>query len=492
MLAIIYALRRFRIYLSGIRFKIVTDCNALTLALKKRDINPRIGRWALELLNFDYVTEHRPGSKMGHVDSLSRLPNEILVVEDNPFELSLVLSQSRDSKLKELSEELQKSNDTYFELRNGVVYRKVDSDLLFYVPQLMEFHVIHKYHDQVGHMGVEKTISAIMQTYWFPKMKQKVQDYISNCLKCIFFSPSSGRVEGYLHCIPKGNTPFVTYHVDHYGPIDKEQRVKQYLLVVIDSFTKFTKLYPTKTTSCNEVISHLMVHFSNFSRPSVIISDRGTAFTSADFQTFCKDNDIHHICVATHSPQANGQVERTNRVLGPMISKLICNNDKLYWYKILPDVEFAINNSVHKVTGETPSRLLFGVEQRGKVVDEISEHLKVNVNQVDRDLTRLRTRAADRIEKNQKYNKEYFDKRRKPAHVYMEGSYVMIRNIDTSKGASKKIIPEFKGPYKVSKILRNNRYVITDVDNHQVSNRPYEGTWEALNMRHWLCDKDKT
>lgn len=75
--------------------------------------------------------------------------------------------------------------------------------------------------------------------------------------------------------------------------------------------------------------------------------------------------------------------------------------------------------------------------------------------------------------------------------MYEEGDYVMIKNIDISIGSSKKIIPEFKGPYKVSKILRNNRYVITDVDNHQVSNRPYEGTWEALNMRPWLCDKDK-
>lgn len=62
-LAIIYALRRFRIYLQGIQFKIVTDCNALVLTLNKKDINPQISRWALKLENFDYVTEHRPGKK---------------------------------------------------------------------------------------------------------------------------------------------------------------------------------------------------------------------------------------------------------------------------------------------------------------------------------------------------------------------------------------------------------------------------------------------
>lgn len=112
MLAIIYALRRFRIYLCGIRFKIVTDCNALTLALKKKDINPRINRWVLELLQYDYVTEHRPGAKMTHVDALSRLPGEILIVEDNSFELNLALGQGRDNKLRKLREELQKSDDS--------------------------------------------------------------------------------------------------------------------------------------------------------------------------------------------------------------------------------------------------------------------------------------------------------------------------------------------------------------------------------------------
>lgn len=47
MLAIVYALRRFRIYLHGLQFKIITDCNSLALALKKNEINTRISRWVL-------------------------------------------------------------------------------------------------------------------------------------------------------------------------------------------------------------------------------------------------------------------------------------------------------------------------------------------------------------------------------------------------------------------------------------------------------------
>lgn len=49
-LAIIYALRRFRVYLEGIPFKIITDCNSLTMTLEKKQINSRIARWALWLI----------------------------------------------------------------------------------------------------------------------------------------------------------------------------------------------------------------------------------------------------------------------------------------------------------------------------------------------------------------------------------------------------------------------------------------------------------
>jgi len=66
----------------------------------------------------------------------------------------------------------------------------------------------------------------------------------------------------------------------------------------------------------------------------------------------------------------------------------------------------------------------------------------------------------------------------------------MIRNIDTTKDASHKILPQFKGPYEISRVLRNNRYVVKDVTGHQKTQRPYEGTWEATNMRPWLGASD--
>jgi len=61
----------------------------------------------------------------------------------------------------------------------------------------------------------------------------------------------------------------------------------------------------------------------------------------------------------------------------------------------------------------------------------------------------------------------------------------MIRNFDNSVGVSHKMIPRFKGPYQVERVLRNNRYIVKDIDGFQLTQTPYRGTWEAANIRPW-------
>jgi len=50
-------------------------------------------------------------------------------------------------------------------MRNSIVYQKHKDNLLFYVPAVMEINVIRKYHDEMGHLGVDKTISTILHNY---------------------------------------------------------------------------------------------------------------------------------------------------------------------------------------------------------------------------------------------------------------------------------------------------------------------------------------
>jgi hypothetical protein len=76
------------------------DCNSIKLTLKKNYINPRIARWVLFLLNYEYEIDHRTGIRMQHIDALST--NYILVVEGCTFSQSFLIKQTTDLKIKEI------------------------------------------------------------------------------------------------------------------------------------------------------------------------------------------------------------------------------------------------------------------------------------------------------------------------------------------------------------------------------------------------------
>ena len=120
--------------------------------------------------------------------------------------------------------------------------------------------------------------------------------------------------------------------------------------------------------------------------------------------------------------------------------------------------------------------MLFGVNQRGRVIKKVAEGLqRTEKNKNTRDLESIRSVASKNIEKSQIYNKIYFYKKRRDPHNYELGDFVMTKNFDTTVGASKKVGLQYKGPYQVIKKLRNDRYVLSDIENFQLSQKPYIG-----------------
>lgn len=146
-LAIVYALKRFRVYLEGIPFTIVTDCNSLTMTLGKKDINPKI--WSLEFENFDYKISHRNGLKMCHVDALSRCPI-VASIDSLDIDFQLRATQNRDLTLVKLRQLLEERDLPNYEMQDGLIFRKDNSGrLLFYVPKEMESSVIRFMHEKI-------------------------------------------------------------------------------------------------------------------------------------------------------------------------------------------------------------------------------------------------------------------------------------------------------------------------------------------------------
>lgn len=495
-LAIVNSLRRFRVYLLGLQFKVVTDCNALRTAMTKRDLIPRIGRWWLITQEFSFSVEYRPGTKMAHVDALSRNPvddpqetQEIDILQVDITNDDWVLAtQLTDDRCKHLIEVLsRKPQDAEerqihkdFEVKNHKLYAKTSDGIKWYVPKAARRVVTMYHHDNMGHFSIEKTLKNIRSNYWFPRMKKYVSRYISACLQCAYNKVPSGKKEGFLHPIPKATIPMDTVHVDHLGPFVKSTKGNAYLIMAIDAFTKFLFVKPVRSTQARPVKDFLENVFQTFGVPRRIICDRGSCFTSETFTAFTKELGIKVVLNATATPRANGQIERYNRTILTAISTTYENERK--WDSTISSVVFSINSSVNKATGKSPYELLFGYKPRG--LHEAFLSGAVSEDKRENDIQKTRCEAGKRIQALQDKQKAYFDKSRKKCQEYKVGDLVVLRRANLANdGRSTKLLPKYSGPYIVKEVLERDRYVVEDLPGSKRAQKKYRGVCSVDRMK---------
>ncbi|GBM78773.1 Retrovirus-related Pol polyprotein from transposon opus [Araneus ventricosus] len=93
--AIVEALKKFRSYLLGTKIKIVTDCDTFQRTMKKRDLTPKIARWALLLEEFEYEVIRRSSQQMRHVDALSK--NAVCMVTSSQSEITRKIATAQEA-----------------------------------------------------------------------------------------------------------------------------------------------------------------------------------------------------------------------------------------------------------------------------------------------------------------------------------------------------------------------------------------------------------
>lgn len=504
-LAVVTSLKKFRVFLLGQNFKVVTDCSALRSTFQKRDLVPRIARWWLALQEFDCSIEYRAGNKMSHVDALSRNPvnsfdNQdpepfpaVMTISDQDWLLTLQLGDSEIRRIREIlrsrldEKGLEYIKDNYV-IQDNKLFRYVNGDkdiLRWVVPKGARWQVCKLNHDDIGHVGYEKTLDRIKSRYWFSKMTRFIKKYVNSCIECAYAKKTASSREGLLHPINKVEKPFHTLHIDHLGPFVKSKRGYTHLLVAVDSFTKFVFIKPVRNTNTQNAIKVLEDIFDTFRTPERLVSDRGSCFTSHAFRTFCLSRGIKHVLNAVASPRSNGQVERYNRTILDSLTAQNLKFDERDWDNKLGRIQWGLNNTIQKTTGRAPAEILFGTSmssEKNPILNEISDETREVVN-----LAELRSEVKERIDREQINQKRHYDKGRRPARTYNKGDLVKVtKTAFNNNGKSTKLMPVYEGPYRVAKILGNDRYKLAPIPGFEGMRNKRKTTVASDRMQPWI------
>lgn len=118
--------------------------------------------------------------------------------------------------------------------------------------------------------------------------------------------------------------PFERWALDFVGPITLASKGKSYILVYMDYVTKWIKVKALPRAT-EQVVADFLYEdiFTHFGIPRKIVTDQGTLFTSKLIQSLMQQFKIKHRFSMPYHPQANGQVESTNKLLEAILTKTI-------------------------------------------------------------------------------------------------------------------------------------------------------------------------
>ena len=398
----------FRTYLLCRPFKVITDHSVLKW-LDNMHLKGRLERWVMESQEFQFSVIYKPGTLHSNADALSRL-----VAHDQSTENTLnTASNSRhdpannscaitlnDSKLKESSAR----RPEYFEshpnenkprtktqtsaacrhdrnlvifwhhydklfVRGGLLYKYLKTknthpDPAIVVPKALEIEILKGTHDSpfTGHLGVTRTLDRIRKHFFWPNMRESVENYIRQCDICAKRkapAPTANNGTAPLQSL-QVSEPFTFWTLVYMGPLPETHRGTKHILVLMDHFTKWCEAFPTPDQKASTVAKILVDRvFSRFGPPVVLHSDQGANFESTLMHEVCDVMGITKTRTTAYHPQGDGQVERQNRTLQDMLAAFCTKHDN-DWDLWIDAAVFAYNTSRQESLQTSPYEIVFG------------------------------------------------------------------------------------------------------------------------------------
>ena len=451
-LAVIMAVEHFRGYLEGYHFRLVTDSSAITWILKtKWKTSSRLSRWSLELQLYDMSIEHRKGKDNVVPDALSRSVATISKLSTSDWYCSM---KSKVSDNPDDYADFKVEDDQLFKYvaTKGLPYDTRFSWKLVPTPECRK-ELVARTHDELFHVGYEKTIHEIQQRYYWPRMGPEVREYIRECGTCKEIKAPFTAVQPEMGQSRTTGAPWQMISVDYIGPLPRSKRGNQHLLVVLDVFSKYVMLIPVRRLSSASLCASLREQwFNRHGSPEILLSDNGSTFVSKEFSRFLKETNVTHWLNSRYHSQAN-PVERTNRSINTAI-RAYARTDQRNWDAHISDVERILNTTVHSSTGFSPHFVVHGCEMAsGDDFARISGEgdLKSRQDQLEK----IRSIVVNNISRaNEGARQQYNLRHRKFAKPFVVGQIVYRRNMKLSNALepyNAKIGPQYLPAQIVSK-----------------------------------------
>lgn len=461
LLAVVFALEKFRCYVEGQHFTVVTDHASLRWLHNLKDPVGRLARWAIKLQQFDMEVVHRKGSLNVVPDALSRAPVEICLLEF--ADLNFDNDKWYRKMLNSVMDEPQKYADWMVE--GGKLYKHLPDDLTLrtnnpvwklVVPKSLRTEALKECHDDplASHGGVFKTTSRLKELYYWPQLTRDVKRYVRNCKVCSAQKAPNCSRPGLMGQPKRANFPWQYISVDILGPLPRSKNGFCYLLVVSDYFSKYCLLHPMKKATTSVITKFIENQvFLVFGAPQIVMTDNGSQFVSRSFKLLCEEYGAQIWYNAKYHAQVNA-VERVNRVIGAAIRSYI-KEDHRDWDINIHKIAFAMRTAVHQSTGYSPAFINFGryVPCKGTFYGKkLSGEEVLDVTNREyfvKDLEELPELYKDvrrHLVKAYKQNVKTYNLRKRPAEQYHVGDLVWKKNYVLSSAADRfasKLAPKY-------------------------------------------------
>lgn len=475
MLAIIWALKKLKIYLYGkAKVKIFTDHQPLTHSLSSWNGNARIKRWKAYLEEYDYEIFYKPGRENTVADALSRGPTveQINTVAStmhssdssshglipsveapiNAFKNQIFFRESEsenysfsipfptfqrhlvdrnlftpDSLLSDLKEYLNPSvingiftsEDVMGKIQilypihfQGFKIRFCQSKVKDLVNEAEQEEEILRTHNRAHRNAVENK-AQLSERVYFPKMRKKVSAIVNQCLVCKTAKYDRHPTHPEIRQTPLPEYPGQIIHIDIYST------ERHLVLTAIDKFSKLAMGRVIKSKAVEDIRKALRDIVFYYGVPKLIVMDNEKSLNSASIKFMLTDQlGIELYKAPPYKSTVNGQIERFHSTLSEIMRCLKGDGTHRGFEELLDRAIYEYNYTVHSVTKKRPLEVFFG--RIATVAPEKYEQARLD--------------NIDRLRQKQETDIEYHNRTRKPIKTYIKGQEIFVR-VNTRLGS---------------------------------------------------------